>query len=132
LSVVERWRAEVAAGRNPMEIKIGFAKEIVTRFHNNSTAEKAHADFESRFKQGEMPEDIPDRTIPIEMYSIPLTQVLKQVGLTASTSEAMRMIDQGGVRIDGQKVSNKGLMLNKGQEVVLQVGKRRFARVKLT
>jgi len=132
MSVVERWRAEVAAGRNPMEIKIGFAKEIVARFHNNSAAEKAHADFESRFKQGEMPEDIPERTIPIEMHSVPLTQVLKQVGLTASTSEAMRMIDQGGVRIDGQKVSDKGLMLHKGQEVILQVGKRKFARVKLT
>jgi tyrosyl-tRNA synthetase len=131
LNVVERWKAEVAAGRNPMQIKIGFAKEIVARFHSASAAEKAHADFESRFKQGEMPEDIPDHTVAVDGGPLALTQILKRVGLTASTSEAMRMIDQGGVRLDGEKVSDKGLSLGKGTQFVVQVGKRKFARVRL-
>ena len=131
LSVVERWKAEVAAGRNPMEIKIGFAKEIVARFHSASAAEKAHADFQSRFKQGEMPEDIPDHTVSADGGPLPLTQILKRIGLTASTSEAMRMIDQGGVRLNGEKISDKSLSLAKGQQFVVQVGKRKFARVNL-
>ncbi len=134
LSVVEHWKAEVAAGRNPMEIKIGFAKEVVARFHDGVAAEKAHADFEARFKQGDMPENMPEHTIDtIKMYAVPplLTQILKHVGLTASTSEAMRMIEQGGVRLNGEKVSDKGLVLKAGQEFVVQVGKRKFARVKL-
>jgi len=132
LDVIDQWKAEVTGGRNPMEIKVGFAKEIVARFHDRAMAEKAHADFQARFKQGETPDDIPEKTISIEKHSVPLTQVLKNVGLTASTSEAMRMIDQGGVRLDGEKVTDKGLTLGKGQEVVLQVGKRKFARVKVT
>jgi tyrosyl-tRNA synthetase len=132
LSVVERWKAEVAAGRNPMQIKIGFAKEIVARFHNADAAEKAHADFESRFKQGEMPEDIPDHTVSADGGPLPLTQILKRIGLTASTSEAMRMIDQGGVRLNGEKISDKSLSLAKGQQFVVQVGKRKFARVTLS
>ncbi len=130
MSVVERWKAEVADGRNPRDIKVAFAQEIVARFHDRTAAERALADFEARFKQGEVPEDM--REYPIEaikMYTVP--QILKHVGLTASTSEAMRMIEQGGVRLDGEKVSDKGLVLSKGQEVVLQVGKRKFARVKL-
>jgi tyrosyl-tRNA synthetase len=128
MRVVEKWKAEVAAGRNPRDIKVGFAQEIVARFHDAAAAQKALADFEARFKQGEMPEDMPEHTIPSAMYSFP--QLLKQVGLTASTSEAMRMIDQGGVKLDGERVSDKGLVLEKG-EFVVQVGKRKFARVKL-
>jgi len=131
LSVVESWKAEVAAGRNPMQIKIGFAKEIVARFHSAGAAEKAHADFESRFKQGEMPEDIPDHTVSADGGPLPLTQILKRIGLTASTSEAMRLIDQGGVRLNGEKISDKSLSLAKGQRFVVQVGKRKFARVNL-
>ena len=114
-----------------MEIKIGFAKEIVARFHDEAAAEKAHADFQARFKQGEMPDDIPEFSIATTSEPLLLTQVLKRVQLTTSTSEAMRMIDQGGVRLNGEKVSDKGLVLRKGQEIVLQVGKRKFARVRL-
>ena len=131
LREVELWKSEVAAGRNPRDVKVAFAQEIVARFHSQSAAEKALADFEARFKQGEMPEEMPEHTIMIEMYSVPVTQLLKRVGLTASTSEAMRMIDQGGVRVNGEKIVDKGLALDKGQEVVLQVGKRKFARVRL-
>jgi tyrosyl-tRNA synthetase len=131
LSVTEQWKAQVAQGRNPMEIKIGFAKEVVARFHTKAAAEKAHADFEARFKQGEMPEDIPEHSIAVDREPLLLTQILKRVGLTASTSEAGRMIDQGGVRLNGEKVSDKGLALGKGQRFVVQVGKRKFARVSL-
>jgi len=130
MSVIDKWKAEVAAGRNPRDIKVAFAKEIVARFHDPAAAQHALANFEARFKQGEMPEDMPEHSVEaIKMYTVP--QILKHVGLTASTSEAMRMIEQGGVRLDGEKVSEKGLVLSKGQEVVLQVGKRKFARVKL-
>ena len=134
MSVVDRWKCEVAAGRNPRDVKVAFAQEIVARFHNRAAAEKALADFEARFKQGEMPEDMPEHTInTVEMYFAPplLTQILKHVGLTASTSEAMRLIEQGGVKLNGEKVSDKGLVLRRGEEVVLQVGKRKFARVTL-
>jgi tyrosyl-tRNA synthetase len=131
MSVVEKWKSAVATGRNPRDIKVTFAQEIVERFHDRVAAQNALADFEARFKQGEMPEHMPEHSVEaIKMYTLP--QILKQVGLTASTSEAMRMIEQGGVRLDGEKVSEKSLVLTeKGKEVVLQVGKRKFARVKL-
>jgi tyrosyl-tRNA synthetase len=131
MSVVEKWKTEVAAGRNPRDIKVAFAQEIVARFHDRGAAQKALADFEARFKQGEMPEDMPEHTIASEGEPLLLTQVLKRVGLTASTSEAMRMIDQGGVKLDGERVSDKSLTLGQGAQFVVQVGKRRFARVKL-
>jgi tyrosyl-tRNA synthetase len=131
MSVVEKWKQEVAAGRNPRDIKVGFAQEIVARFHSTVAAQRALADFEARFKQGEIPEDIPEHRIEVDA-PIPLPQILKRVSLTSSTSEAMRMIDQGGVRLDGEKVSDKNLTLSAGQVVVLQVGKRKFARVRLT
>jgi len=131
LSEVERWKAGVDQGRNPRDIKVAFAQEIVARFHRQPAAQKALADFEARFKQGEMPEDIPEHTIAVDGQPLLLTQILKRVGLTASTSEAMRMIDQGGVRLNGEKVSDKALTVAKGQQFVLQVGKRKFARVSL-
>ena len=131
LSEVERWKAGVDQGRNPRDIKVAFAQEIVARFHSQPAAQKALADFEARFKQGEMPEDIPEHTIAVDGQPLLLTQILKRVGLTASTSEAMRMIDQGGVRLNGEKVSDKALTVAKGQQFVLQVGKRKFARVSL-
>ena len=129
LNVVEKWKAEVGAGRNPRDIKVTFAQEIVSRFHHRAAAEKALADFEARFKQGEIPQDIPDHTLDAAGASLPLTQVLKRVGLTSSTSEAMRMIDQGGVKVNGERVSDKAMMLGQGERFVVQVGKRKFARV---
>ncbi len=131
ISTVERWKADVAQGRNPRDIKVGFAQEIVARFHDRAAAEMALAQFEARFRQHELPEDMPEHTITLDAEATLLTQVLKRVGLTASTSEAMRMIDQGGVRLDGEKVSDKALSLSRGAVVVLQVGKRKFARVTL-
>jgi tyrosyl-tRNA synthetase len=131
LNAIAQWREQVANGRNPMQIKIEFAKEIVARFHSAADAERAHADFEARFSQGELPQDMPEHSISVDGEPLLLTQILKRVGLTASTSEAGRMIDQGGVRLNGEKVSNRGLALTKGQQFVVQVGKRKFARVSL-
>jgi tyrosyl-tRNA synthetase len=131
LEVVHQWRTEIEAGRNPRELKVGFAKEIVARFHGKAAAEKAEADFNARFREGAMPEDIAGVMVPAGPDGIALPQLLKQAGLTASTAEALRMIEQGGVRIDGERAADKGLRFVTGATVVLQVGKRKFARVTL-
>ncbi len=127
LATIQQWKREVEEGRNPRDIKVRFAQEIVTRFHSRAAAEKALADFEARFRRHALPEVMPEVTVPAGG----IAHVLKQAGLTASTSEALRMIEQGGVRINGEKVSDKGLALAAGQQLVIQVGKRRFARVTL-
>jgi len=132
LATIRNWKKEVEDGRNPRDIKVGFAQEIVARFHDQAAAGKALADFESRFKQGEIPEDIPEFTLVAGSEPLPLSQILKQAGLTSSTSEAMRVIEQGGVKLDGEKVSDKGLKLSAGGPFVIQVGKRKFARVRLS
>ena len=129
LGTIGKWKEEVAGGRNPRDIKVALAQEIVGRFHDRAAAEKALADFEARFKQGQVPEEMPEYTLTAGGEAIFFYQVLKQAGLTASTSEAMRMIDQGGVRLDGEKVSDKALKLSAGGPFVIQVGKRKFARV---
>jgi tyrosyl-tRNA synthetase len=129
--VVHQWRHEIEAGRNPRDVKVGFAKEIVERFHGKAAAEKAEADFNARFREGAMPADIPEVMVPAGPDGIALPQLLKQAGLTASTAEALRMIEQGGVRIGGERAADKGLRFAAGATVVLQVGKRKFARVTL-
>ncbi len=129
LAVIRGWKKEVDEGRNPRDIKVAFAQEIVARFHDQSAAAGALAEFEARFKQGALPEDMPEFELPANGQPLALYQVLKHIGLTASTSEAMRMIEQGGVRLDGEKVADKNLRIAKGKTVVLQVGKRKFARV---
>jgi tyrosyl-tRNA synthetase len=131
LATIRKWKDEVAQGRNPRDVKVSFAQEIVARFHSPRAAEQALADFESRFRQGEIPADIPEVHVDVGEVPLPLIQVLKQAGLTASTSEAMRMIEQGGVKLNGEKVADKALRLPAGGSVVVQVGKRKFARVLL-
>jgi tyrosyl-tRNA synthetase len=130
LEEIHGWRREVEGGRNPRDVKVALAQEIVERFHGSAAAKKALADFESRFRDGAMPEEIPEVTVPAGGDPLAITHVLKAAGLTPSTSEALRMIDQGGVRLDGERVSDKGLKLGRGT-YVLQVGKRKFARVTL-
>ena len=132
LATVAKWKQEAAGGRNPRDIKVTFAQEIVTRFHDRAAAEKALADFEARFKQGALPDEMPEVTLKCGPTGLSIAQVLKQAGLTPSTSEALRMIEQGGVKLNGDKVSDKGLLLKPGAPIVLQVGKRKFARVTLT
>ena len=124
---IARLKAEIAGGANPRDAKVALGKEIVARFHSAQAAEDALADFVNRSKGG-IPDEVPE--VALSGAPMGLPQVLKQAGLCASTSEAMRMIDQGGVRVDGGVVSDKGLQLGAGS-VVVQVGKRKFARVTL-
>jgi tyrosyl-tRNA synthetase len=121
-------RAAVEGGANPRDAKVALGQEIVTRFHSAQAAEDALADFVNRSKGG-----IPDEMAELSLAGAPLgvPQLCKQANLCASTSEAMRLIDQGGVRIDGAVVSDKAIKVDAGT-VVLQVGKRKFARVTLT
>jgi tyrosyl-tRNA synthetase len=131
LVVIRQWKREVGEGRNPRDIKVMFAQEIIARFHDRAAAEAALADFEARFRQGAIPDDLPEFTFDAPEGGLPITQLLKLAGLVPSTSEAMRSIAGGGVKLDGEKVSDKGLVVDKGTSVVIQVGKRRFARVTL-
>jgi tyrosyl-tRNA synthetase len=118
-------RKSVDEGSNPRDVKFGFAKEIVERFHGKAAAEKAASDFNARFREGALPDEMPELTLP----AAALPQLLKQAGLVPSASEANRVIEQGGVKIDGDKVSDRGLRLAKGKSYVIQVGKRKAARV---
>lgn len=129
METIQQWRDEVAQGRNPRDIKVQFAQEIVTRFHSSQDAEDALSDFETRFKHGVLPDDIVELTITIEEHDIPLAQLLKQANLTASTSESIRMLNQGAVKLNEQKVTDKALKLAQGETVILQVGKRKFAKI---
>jgi len=121
------WKKEAAAGRNPREIKVAFAKEIVARFHSQAAAQKAEEGFEAMFRHGELPPEMPEVTVS----ETAIVKVLKSAGLVPSTSEAARMIEQGGVRINGEKVSDKNLSFKRGATLIVQVGKRKFARVRL-
>jgi tyrosyl-tRNA synthetase len=121
-------KAKVQEGLNPRDVKILLAQELVSRFHGKASAEEALEEFQARFQRGVLPENMPRLTIPAGT----IAQVLKQAGLVASTSEALRMIEGGGVRANGEKVSDKTLVLAAGEEVVLQVGKRKFARIALS
>jgi len=121
-------KAEVEGGRNPRDAKVALAQEIVARFHSRQAAEDALADFVNRSKGG-IPDDVPE--VDIKGAPLGLAQLLRQTGLCASSGEGMRMIDQGGVRIDGTVVSDKALQVQAGT-FVLQVGKRKFARVTLS
>jgi tyrosyl-tRNA synthetase len=129
---IAQYKQEVAEGRNPRDVKVLLAQEIVRRFHSRQAAEDALADFEARFRQGEIPEDVENVDIPCTAEGMGIAQVLKHAGLTGSTSEALRMIEQGGVRLDGERVSDRLLVLKPGTTVVLQIGKRKFARVSLS
>jgi tyrosyl-tRNA synthetase len=131
LETIAKWKAEIAAGANPRNTKVHFAQEIVTRFHNQESAEEALKDFELRSKGG-IPDEVAEVAIEITEASISVPQLLKQAGLVASTSEAMRAIEQGGVKLDGEKITDKHQQVNKASEVVAQVGKRKFARVTIS
>ena len=130
LETIAQWKADVAAGANPRNIKVAFAQEIVARFHSQADAEKALLDFQTRAKGG-VPDDVPEVRVDIDSQSIGIAQLLKLAGLVESTSEAMRAIEQGGVKLDSEKVSDKNVQLNKGLTVIAQVGKRKFAKISI-
>ncbi|HJV07823.1 MAG TPA: tyrosine--tRNA ligase [Chromobacteriaceae bacterium] len=132
LAEIAELKQQVEAGRNPRDIKIELALELVERFHDKAAADAALADFQARFQKNAIPDDLPEVTVTVpEGDAMAIGSVLKEAGLVASTSEAFRMIQQGGVKADGEKVEDKALTLAKGSSVVLQVGKRKFARVTL-
>ena len=128
LAEIAKMKEEVLSGRNPRDFKVALAQEIVTRFHDAGAAEKALEDFNHRAKGG-VPDDIPE--IAITGAPIGIGQLLKQANLVPSTSEAMRNVEQGGVKIDGATVSDKALKVEAGTFVV-QVGKRKFAKITLS
>jgi tyrosyl-tRNA synthetase len=125
---IAQLKAEVDAGRNPKDAKVMLAKEISARFHGAAAADAAEADFENRARGG-IPDVIPE--LSLSGAPIAIGALLKQANLAPSTSEAMRLVEQGGVRVDGSVVSDRGLKLPAGTFVV-QVGKRKFARVTLS
>ncbi|MCB5208381.1 tyrosine--tRNA ligase [Methylovorus mays] len=128
METIASWKQSVEAGENPRNIKVRFAQELVTRFHSAEAAEQALADFSLRSKGG-IPDDVPEVSIVLEQDNISIAALLKQAGLVSSTSEALRMIEQGGVKLDSEKVEDKALQLGAGVTVVAQVGKRKFARI---
>ncbi len=128
---IDQFQHDVRAGANPRDIKFLLAEEIITRFHDAQAAEAARRDFIQRFAKGAMPDEMPEKTLTLEHENIGIAAMLKQAGLTSSTSESFRMIQQGAVRLDGERVSDRGLELERGSVVVAQVGKRKFARVTL-
>jgi tyrosyl-tRNA synthetase len=122
---ISSWKKQIAEGGNPRDIKVLFAKEIVARFHSAEAAKKAEEDFESRFRHGELPEEIPEKRVG----ETQILKVLKESGLVPSANEGARMIEQGGVRIDGEKLGDRNLQLKRGATYVVQVGKRKIARI---
>ena len=132
MSEINQFQHDVREGENPRDIKFLLAEEIITRFHDAKAAETARQDFVNRFARGAMPDEMPETTLTLEHETIGIAAMLKQAGLTASTSESFRMIQQGAVKIDGERVSDRGLELERGSVFVAQVGKRKFARVTLS
>lgn len=129
LGEIATWRTEVEGGRNPRDIKVLLAQEIVARFHSQKAAVDALAEFEARFQKGVLPDDMPEVAVAAPDGKVGVPQMLKQAGLVESTSEAMRMIQAGAVKLDGERVNDKGDTVKAGSVVVAQVGKRKFARI---
>ena len=128
LSEIEGFKASIADGKNPRDVKFLLGEELVERFHDKAAATGARENFIARFRQGEMPEDIDEVTVTGTGDALPLAFVLKEAGLCPSSSEANRMLKQGAVKLDGERVE-LGVKLANGAHVVLQVGKRKFAKV---
>ena len=126
---IESYKTKIAEGMNPRDVKIDLAKELIERFHDKALAQGAHDEFINRFQKGAMPDDIPEIDITAEGGEIAIANLLKAASLVVSTSDAFRMIKQGAVKIDGEKIMDKSLVINSGSQAVYQVGKRKFAKV---
>jgi tyrosyl-tRNA synthetase len=129
---VRRWRSDVEAGANPRDVKVRFAKEIVTRFHSAAAAQAAEEAFARRFRDGQAPAEMPEVRLQAPAGGLAVTHALKAAGLAPSVSEAARNIEQGGVRLNGERLTDKSLKLAAGETIVAQVGKHKFARIILT
>jgi tyrosyl-tRNA synthetase len=132
LEYIESLKSRVEGGENPRDAKFELALELVERFHDRKAAESAKAEFVSRFQKGAMPDKIEEVSVSSEGGSLGIAHLLKEAGLVSSTSEAFRMIKQGAVKIDGERIDDKSLQILAGSTSVYQVGKRRFSRVSLT
>jgi tyrosyl-tRNA synthetase len=126
---IDDYKTKIAEGMNPRDVKIDLAKELIERFHDKALAQGAHDEFINRFQKGAMPDDIPEIDITAEGGEIAIANLLKAASLVVSTSDAFRMIKQGAVKIDGEKIMDKSLVINRGSQAVYQVGKRKFAKV---
>ncbi len=129
IAEIEGYKVEIEQGKNPRDVKIDLAKELIARFHDEAAAEAAHQEFINRFQKGAIPDEMPELEITPEDGGIAIANLLKEVGLVASTSDAYRMIKQGAAKIDGEKITDKSLVIVSGSKAVYQVGKRKFARV---
>jgi tyrosyl-tRNA synthetase len=129
MAEIRCWKQEVEQGANPRDVKVRLAEEIVARFHGQRAARQAHEAFVAQFRSGSVPEDIPEIQLSTEKDGISVARLLKAAALTSSTSEALRLIKQGAVRIDGARIENQALQLLPGATHVVRVGKRRFARI---
>ena len=128
---IAQWKKACEAGSNPRDVKVRFGQEIVQRFHGATAARQALENFEARFKQGLIPEDLTEQVLAVPQGGYPISALLKDLGLTASTSESNRMIQQGGVKLDGERVSDQKLLVQAGGAHIAQVGKRKIAKVRL-
>jgi tyrosyl-tRNA synthetase len=128
---IKKLKKEVEGGKNPRDVKFLLAEELVDRFHSEGEGNKCKEAFLQRFQKGQMPDDIASLSLKIESKSIPLVNLLKDSEMTSSTSEAMRLIKQGGVKIDSVKVDDPKLEIQKGSEAIYQVGKRKFLKIKI-
>ena len=131
-SAIRRWKEEVGGGRNPRDIKVLFAKEIVARFHGTTAAETAGRDFNARFRDRSLPADIPEQVLKAPPGGLVSTQALRQAGLVSSSSEAERLIAQGGVKVNGERLADRKMVFATGETYVVQVGKLKIARLKIT
>jgi len=131
LDEIAMLKRECAEGRNPRDAKVALAQEIVARFHSKRAAEDALSAFEARFRDGALPENMPEVVLHTNGAGLPIAQLAKQAGLVESTSEALRLISGRGLKLDGEVVADKALTVSSGKTVVVQAGKRRFARVRV-
>ncbi|WP_028489753.1 tyrosine--tRNA ligase [Thiothrix lacustris] len=131
LSELKRFKQDVEQGANPRDLKFLLAEEIIARFHSQAAAVGAREDFIARFQKGAMPDEMDEISLVAEGAGMPIASLLKAAGLVGSTSDALRMVQQGGVKIDGVKVEDRSLLIEKGISAVFQVGKRKFARITL-
>ena len=129
LAEIEGYKTDIENGKNPRDVKIDLAKELIARFHDEAAAQAAHNEFINRFQKGAMPDEMPELELNPEGGEIAIANLLKEAGLVGSTSDAYRMIKQGAAKIDGEKITDKSLTIVSGSKAVYQVGKRKFARI---
>ncbi|MCW8833849.1 MAG: tyrosine--tRNA ligase [Colwellia sp.] len=129
IEAIEAYKVEIENGKNPRDVKIDLAKELIARFHDEAAAQAAHYEFINRFQKGAMPDEMPEIALTPEGGEIAIANLLKEAGLVGSTSDAYRMIKQGAAKIEGEKITDRNLVITSGSKAVYQVGKRKFARV---